>query len=221
MSGMNKEKWKAMTPAQKREHIWEYYKVPIILVAFLVFMGSWFIYERSKYVEPVMKVVMTNMTNPRQDDTCFHEFLKTNGYEVYAGAVQMDQSLFFYDEPEDVQQMQATNASYETLFAIFSMSQHEIMFGAPSIYETCASQGALTDLSEVLPAELLEKHKDRLYYTDEGGFTTSYPCGVKVAGNSWIAASGFNNVGYVGIMGTTDDLEMAVNFMVYFLEHFE
>ena len=210
-----------MTPAQKREHIWEYYKVPILLVAFFMVTGAWFLYHRLQYVEPVMKVVMTDMAEPRKDDTCFYDFLQSNGYEVYDGAVQMDQSFYFYTDPQNVDEIEATGASYDALFAIFSMSQHEIMFGSMKIFGTCALEGAMMDLSEVLPAELLEKHKDRFMYTDENGTTSMYPCGVDVTGNKWIAESNFNSNGYVGIMGTTDNLELAVDFMVYFLNQFE
>lgn len=220
MDGMNKEKWQAMTKEQKREHIWEYYKLPIIgTICALVFI-FWFVYEQVTYVEPVMSVVMTDLVEPQNDDSCFHKFLEEYGYEVYDGAVSMKQNLYF-NLSDDPSHFEANGNSYDALMGLFSLADHEVLFSQASVFAHCAVEGAMMDLSAVLPAELLEKHKERLLFSDNDGTVPAYPCGVNVEGNPWVTEHNLYKKGYVGIMNTTDDPELAADFIEYFLNQFD
>ncbi len=217
MDGMNREKWNSMTKAQKREHIWEYYKFHIISVIAVVLVGSWLIYEKVNYVEPTMRMVMTNVVERKEDDSCFREFMDKYGYE---GTVEMNQTLYF--DFENAAQLMQNGRNYEALVSMFSLSEYDIFFANPEVYASCAIDGAMLDLSILLPAELLEKHKDRLLYTDEDGLVEkAYPCGVNLEGNPWANGNKLYYKGYAGIMKNTADVEMATNFMIYLLEQFD
>lgn len=221
MDGMNKEKWQAMTKEQKREHIWEYYKLPIIAVLCVIALAAWFIYEKVTYVEPVMGVVMTDVFTRQEDDSCFHEFLERAGYKVYDGAVNMQQNLRFYMDKENISHLMDNGNNYNALMGMFSVQEYDLIFSQPKVFATCAIEGAMMDLSTVLPAELLEKHKDRLLFSDEDGTVTAYPCGVNLMGNPWIEEHDLYKEGYVGIMKNTSDPELAAAFITYFLDQFE
>jgi len=219
MDGMNKEKWKAMTPAQKREHIWEYYKLHIIAVLCVVALAGWFIHYELTYVEPQMFVVVTNMVDLQMNDEIYHPFLEEYGYEVYDGAVSMHQNLFF--DFSDNSMWESNANGMNTLMALFELGDQDLFISIEKIYATCASDGAMLDLSTVLPKELLEKYEDKLMYTRDDEESEFYPCGVKVDGNPWIEKMQKNYRGYIGIIENSDDHEMAADFIEYFLKQFD
>lgn len=220
MDGMNKEKWNKMTKAQKREHIWEYYNIHIVSALIVLAIISWFVYIELTTVDPLMDIVMTDMEEPLKDDACYHDFLAEYGYEVYEGAVSLNQNLNFDLDSGDPNAYINNGNAYDVLFGLVSSKTQEILFSQPKLFATCASQKVLVDLSSVLPQELLDAHSDRLLYVTDEDTGEEYPCGVNVEGNPWMEQVQKGYKGYVGIIHTTDAPQMAVDFMVYFLNQF-
>ena len=220
MDGMNKEKWNKMTKEQKREHIWEYYKIHIVTTLIVIAVIGWFVYIDLTTVDSLMDVVMTDMEEPLKDDSCYHEFLSEYGYEVYEGAVSLNQNLNFDLESNDPNAYINNGSAYDALFGLISSKTQEIFFSQPKVFGNCASQEVLVDLSTVLPEELLEAHSDRLFYVTDKDTGEKYPCGVNVEGNPWMEQVQKGYKGYVGIIHTTDAPQMAVDFMEYFLNQF-
>ncbi|MBQ2785603.1 MAG: hypothetical protein IJF02_03775 [Oscillospiraceae bacterium] len=220
MDGMSKEKWDKMTKAQKREHIWEYYKLPIVAVLAVIAVISWFVYIDLTTVDPLMHVIMTDMNEPLQDDSAYQDFLAKSDYEAYIGAVSLNQNMYFYLDDPDNSNYEINGTSYQILHGMISSKTQEILFSQPKIFGTCATEGALMDLSMVLPQELLDQHSERLLYVVDEETGEKYPCGVNVEGNPWMEQVQKGYKGYVGIINTADAPEMAVDFIVYFLNQF-
>ncbi len=221
MDGMNREKWKSMTPQQKREHIWEYYKGYFIAAAIVLAVGAWFINYELNRVDPQMNVILADMAEPLENDRVFHPFLEEYGYEVYDKAVEMNQNLRFFLDTEDADSVIANGNAYDALFGMASTGKQEILFAQPKVYASCVVDGAMMDLSTVLPAEMLEKYQDRFLFNKDEETGESYPCGVNVEGNPWMEQVQKNYKGYVGIFNRTDDRDKAVSFIIYFLKQFD
>ena len=214
MDGMNKEKWLAMTPQQKREHIWEYYKLPIVggLIAIVVF--GWLLYDRITYREPVLDVIVTDSAEYLYDDI-FHDFLEEKGYEIFEGAVAIQQNMRFGDG--DMEMVEISYNSMNILTALLAAAKQDILFTNPNIFGTCAVQGALMDLRLVLPEELFETYDGLFLYVQEEDTEENYPCGIKVDDNPWVQQHIKNYNGYVGIPRTADDVQQATEFLLYLL----
>lgn len=221
MDGMSREKWDKMTKDQKREHIWEYYKIPIVAVLAVIAVLIWFTYIDLTHVDPLMDVIMTDMDEELLDDSAYQEFLKENDYEAYIGAVSLNQNLYFYLDDPDNSNYETNGTSYQILYGMISSKTQEILFSQPKVFGVCAAEGAMMDLSRVLPQELLDLHEERLLYVVDEETGEKYPYGVNVEGNPWMEQVQKGYKGYVGIIKTTDAPEMAIDFIVYFLNQFE
>lgn len=220
MDGMNKEKWQKMTPKQKREHVWEYYKLPIIGILIVLAVAGWFIHYELTYVEPQMQIIMTDMSVPLSDDSVYHDFLTEYGYEAYDRAIALNQNMYFSLDSEDPTMFENNGRSYELLFAMMATQTQDVLFTQPTVYGSCAAEGAMMDLSKVIPQEVLDAFSDHLFFVRDEETGEEYPCGVNVSGNPWMEKVQKDYKGYVGIINTTDDPQKAADFITYFLLQF-
>ncbi len=214
MDGMNKEKWLAMTPQQKREHIWEYYKLPIVGGIITLLVLGWLLHGWLTYREPVLDVIVTNSQEYLEQEM-FHEFLEEKGYEIYKGAVVIQQNMMFdRDNPE---MMETNYNSMNTLNALLSSATQDILFTNADIFGACAVQGALMDLRQILTEEMFETYESLILYVQDEDTLEEYPCGIKVDGNPWVQEHIKDYKGYVGIPRYADDVQQAKEFLLYLL----
>ena len=214
MDGMNKEKWLAMTPRQKREHIWEYYKLPIVggLVAVLIL--GWLMYGWLTYRESVLDVIVTDSVEYLYEDI-FHDFLKEKGYETFKNAVVIQQNMRF--DLDDPDMLETNYNSYNTLYALLVSGKQDVLFTNSDMFGTCAVQGGLMDLRQVLPEEFFETYDGLFLYVQDENTEETYPCGIKVDDNPWVQENMNKYKGYVGIPKFADDVQQATEFLLYLL----
>lgn len=218
MDGMNMEKWKAMSPKEKREHIWEYYGKIIIVALVIVASAAWFLYEGLSKRDPQMSVIMLNMPNNAAGQAGFEGFLQEYGYEVYPGAVQMVSHLQIYIESSDPEALYNNYQAVQTLHSLLSAGDKELIFGTGQWYEeTLIHSGALMDLSKVLPESVLEALGDAVMYSEATEEEPSYPCAIDLKDNPWLKQSGYYTRCYVGVSVSTDNLKIATEFLTYIL----
>ena len=212
------EKWKAMTPHEKREHIWEYYGRTIIVVLIIIASVSWFAYEALSKRDPQMSVIMLNMPDSTMGQSGFEGFLQEYGYEVYPGAVQMVSHIGIYTESTDPEVLYQNYQSVQTLHALLSAGDKELIFGTGQWYEeTLIHSGALMDLSKVLPESVLEALGDSVMYSEATEEEPAYPCAIDLKDNAWLEQSGYYTQCYVGVSVSTDNLQIATEFLTYIL----
>lgn len=215
MDGMNKEKWAALSSSQKRQFIWDYYKIHMIVGLCLILGLGWFIHEKVTHRDPVMNVIMLNTVGaPADTNVGFQAFLEENGYEVFPGAVAVNSNLYidFEDDP-----IGTSYSHYQALYAIVYTGQQDLLFGTGAIFQECMDSSALVDLSQVLPREFLEKHKDKLLYTTELDTVAEYPCAITLKNHSWLKETGYYYQCSVGVLENCDQPELAVAFLEYLL----
>lgn len=216
MDGMNKEKWKALSPREKREHIREYYGKTIIVVLIIVFAAGWFLYEGLSQRDPQMSVIMLNIPDSYQGQAGFEGFLEEYDYEIYPGAVQMINHLRIFPGSEDPATIQQNYEHMQILHTMISFGDKELIFGAGQWYEeTLVNSGALMDLSNVLPPSVLAACGDALIYSEATETEPSYPCAILLKNNAWLIQSGYYPKCYVGVPVNTDNLKIATDFLTY------
>lgn len=218
MDGMNMEKWKAMSSHEKREHIWEYYGRAIIVVLIIIATLGWCLYEGLSKRDPQMTVIMLNMPDGNMGQSGFEGFLQEYGYEVYPGAVQMVSYLGIYTESTTPDVVYKNYENVQTLHAMLSAGDKELVFGTGQWYEeTLIHSGALMDLSKVLPESVLEALGDAVMYSEATEEDPSYPCAIDLRDNAWLKESGYYTQCYVGVVASTDNVQIATEFLTYIL----
>lgn len=220
MDGMTKEKWHAFTKAEKREYIWDYYKGHILAGVAVLALLIWFVVSMVTYREPHLEVIMVNSRTDSKGQQAFHEFLQQQELEVFDNCIGLMDS--FYIDTQDSAALYESMQQLEALYAVTAAGKQDLLFDTEVFIGQCAKDGTLLDLSTVLTAEELERYADHLVYTTENDTCDAYPCAVRVRDNAWVKENGFyGSAGALAILEATDDFDLSVAFLRYYLSHFD
>lgn len=220
MDGMTKEKWHAFTKAEKREYIWDYYKVHILAGVAVLTLFVWFVVSMVTYREPYLEVIMVNSRTDSKGQQAFHEFLQQQDLEVFDNCVALMDS--FHIDLENSEELYESMQQLEALYAVTSAGKQDLLFDTEAFIDQCAEAGTLMDLYTVLTDEELERYAQHLIFTTEGDTCNAYPCAIRVRNNGWIKENGFyGNTGALAILEATDDFDLSVEFLRYYLSHFD
>lgn len=210
-----KTDFKALSTKGKIGYVWDYYKWPIIITIFVLAIAISLIHHLVSYQEPSLNVIMFNKAdslNTTADG--FDEFLKAGGYEADGSSVVLAASFAF---PENGQ-----GSDYNDYMAMSTMiiaGGQDLLFGTGDVFLNFANQGALADLSAILPPELLSKYKDQLIYSTNNGETASYPCAVELTDNEWLKKYNYYDTCCFGVLSRADHADTASQFAEFLLNY--
>ena len=209
---MTWEKFKAMTPKQKLEHIWEYYRWHILVAVVLVFsLGSW-IYGAVTEKDPIMQVEMINAYGNTPNSEAFQEFLEQEGLPYYEDAVIVGKNIQMTGPDPS-----ANYAAAQMLFCTLAAGEPDLIFWDTDQVIPQLDGGPLLDLREILPEELLEKYEDSLVYAADGENGEDYPCGIYLQKNPWIVDKMYYVNCTVSVAVSCRDRKLAGDFITYLL----
>lgn len=209
-----KPDFKAMSTRTKLGYIWDYYKWHIAAAVAGTYFAVSLIHHFVSYQEPVLSAVMINCSSPDVDESGFHEFLTACGRDPEKEPVSLTANLYFTEDTN----MDAFS-NLELLTAIIAAGDQDLFFGTGDIYLSFAEQGALADLSAILPADILEQYGDSLVYTTEDGTVEAYPCAVELADNRWLSGYGYYDSCYFGIFYNAPHSDVARQFAEFLLNN--
>ena len=216
--------FKDLTFSKKLEHIWIYYRVPILVVligaVLLISLVKTLFFPAKSVIDVIM---VDSNANAHTDTTAFDAFLERCGIEPYEGAVNLNTNISFYDEAElaqlnEMDQSQAVLSNYDKeqiLFTLMAAGNADIFFGKGDVFLSYAEEGMFRDLTEVLSPELLARYQEQLIYTEEHG--VRYPCAVALKDNPWLAENGYYTECYFGVLYLSDSPEVAAQFAEFLL----
>ncbi|MBT9777174.1 hypothetical protein GPL15_11740 [Clostridium sp. MCC353] len=178
-----REKLRNMTFKDKIWYIWEYYKFFIIgivcTVGILISVGTT-IYS-NRFDTALYCVVINNRTTEAGNQDQVLEELKDYLNLSDVREIVYDTSMFIsYGENTN----ELGYATMAKISALVASRELDIMIADKDSIDNYAKLGGMTDLEEALPADLYEKVKDRIYYTDnEEG--QKQPCAVSLEGTKF------------------------------------
>lgn len=210
-----KTDFKALSNEAKVQYIWDYYKIHIFGTLIVVFILVSLIIHYVTYQEPFLNVIMINCNDPLDSDASgFDEFLENAGYDPNEQTVSLSSSLSFSEN--------IFGDSYQELSVLATMiaaGGQDLFFGTGNIYLDYAEQGALMDLSTVLPAETLNVYEGHLLYSTNAGEKDPYPCAIELTDNAWLEKNNYYNTCYFGIFDRTQNPDAAVEFATFLLDY--
>ena len=155
----------------KIEHIWEYYRVGIILGIFVVLIVGSIAKAMITHVEPVFSVMMVNTwSDQTKGGECLSKFLVENGYDAKEGVCDtslnlvIDDPLYYQDQTQ--------------LFVLLASKEYDVMFSDNTVLEKYAPQGCYQNLENYLSEAQLKELEDNLYYTTDEKTKENYPCAI-------------------------------------------
>ncbi len=207
-----KTNFKALSTKAKLQYIWDYYKLPFIIIgAIAVVIGS-VAMQISSYEPPLFNVIMFNC-NHAVDTTAvgFYDFLDEEGIEHTDAAIALTSTLNFTENAS------TTMYDRQTLTTLLYAGGQDILMGTGDVYMAYVEQNVLMDLRDALSAETLQKYEDSLIYSTVEETGESYPCAVELNGNSWLKKYDYYDNCYFGIPYGAGNLELAKQFAEYLL----
>lgn len=163
------QKMKDMSTKGKLEYFWYYYKIHTFVVIAVIALVGMFIYQFVTNKEAAFYAVLissdTSVTDQQEWDTEFAEYA---GIDTEEYSVVFDTSFIFTSNNFT----DYTMSSMEKLVAMTSAGMIDVVVADTATFEKLARSEFYTDLTTVLPPEMLEKFKDCLYYTDAAAFDT-------------------------------------------------
>lgn len=179
-----REKLKNMSLKDKLWYIWEYYKVHIIgvvVVLAVVISVSTTMYN-NRFDTALYCVVVNNRTSEPGNETQVLEELREYLGLSDIREIVYDSSMFVsYGDNSMSELSYATMAKISALVASRDL---DVMISDSENIDHYSLLGGVSDLEQVLPPDLYEQLKDRMYYAaDENGVT--HACAVSLEGTKF------------------------------------
>lgn len=210
-----KTDFKSLSNKAKVQYIWDYYRWPIILVIIAVgFVGS-IIHHYATYRDPLLNIIMINCQDPYgADDAGYDEFLAAYGYDAKENPISLLSSLHFSDGEYSL-----SYNDYQVLTTMIAAGNQDLFLGTGDVFLDYAEQGALLDLSTMLPANILEKYEDHLIYSTDAGESEPYPCAIELTDNEWIQKNNYYDTCYFGIFYQNQNPDACRQFAEFLLSY--
>lgn len=159
-----RERFRTMSPAQKLEHIWLYYKAPLLLaVAAVVVLGS-VIYRVLSKKEPVLFVACLNVSMGADLESRLSEgFLSHLGVSPQETEVRFYKDLYLSDDASENHEY--AYASKMKVLAAINARQMDLVLMNREAYDLCSGSGYLLDLTTLFPPGHPDREKIRPYLT--------------------------------------------------------
>ncbi len=155
---------KELSGRERMEYLWEYYKVPILLVALgliiLAFSVAWIFSRKTTYFTVELVNVSGSYYEMRKLGTdIFQDYLRKEGLDPNKYNIDVIDSRAVDLENMDTN----TPATLQIMTAEFSSGSFDLFVADEPVWEFYAPYGAVMDLRDVLPKDWLEAHKDLWY----------------------------------------------------------
>ena len=208
--------FKDLAFGEKIEHIWEYYRWIIlgaIVAAALVIYGI--VQVVTPDPEILTNVVMINAnTFDVAEENTFERYLMEEGYNTEQETITVNASLYL----SRAEAGQNGAASYQALVAMTLVGEIDLLVGNEDVFDMLGGGQGLIEMSQILPADLLEKYQDRLYQVTDPETGAIYNCGIWLSEDNLLKQDGYYQGSVlVGIPYTATNYDMAREVLLHLL----
>ena len=195
---------------KKLQFIWDYYKIPLLAVLFVLVLGALAFLIRTPKKNIALYIVWINAV-PAEESSYFDDLLHGIGEEYSEKTADVNTAYTLGvpgNEASDAQTMQL-------LSALFGIGDMDIFIADPQHFEQYAGKGAFTDLTEALPEDLRNAAEERLLYslTEKGESVAS---GYRLTDSSCAAEAGYllpGSEAVLGVLGNAQNKDTAVKLL--------
>ncbi|MBR6322530.1 MAG: hypothetical protein IKR59_06640 [Lachnospiraceae bacterium] len=202
----DRETLKTLSGKQKRQFIWDYYKIPLIVIASVIAVALFAILVRTPKKDIAVYIVWVNAAPAQEEITYFDELLRSAGIEEKKANADVNASLTYGlpgNEASDAQTMQL-------LSALFGIGDMDLFAADAETFSRYSSKDAFANLEALLAPELIELAGDRLLYTVTGK-GERIASGYKITANSSAAQAGYLADGSTALAGILENAQNREN----------
>lgn len=223
-----KEAFRKMTAREKIDHIYTYYKWPILLglVAMVILCST--IHRMVTRKDVVLYTAYVNVAVGADLESVLHEeYLNTAGMDTQKSQVFFYRDLYLSNDPS-AEDHEFAYASRMKILATVSDQKLDLVFMNREAYDILSRSGYLSELSELLPealqpylttnAVVLEDNSIdfNLGNTDEyNEITEDSVNAIEVSTLPLFRQAGFPDTVYLGIISNTPRLSECTDYLAY------
>ncbi len=223
---------------KRLQYIWDYFKLPLILLCIVLYVISYLIYRQVTYKEPVLYTALVNvnagetLTEQLSDDFLRHMNVDTarNSFYLYTG-------LYLTDD-EDSTYHEYTYGSRMKILASIESELLDVVLMDKEAFDAFAQNGYLCNIEEFLSSGAPDLYGQAKSYIVENTYikednasevllddsvqyhaeTEEYPMGLDLSQTDIIKQSGFTDTVYLGVIENSPRKDMALDYLRYLFD---
>ena len=236
-ASLEREKLKNLHGLKKVQYIWDYYKLPIVVLCIFLYIITYSLYGHFTHKETVLYTALVNVSASEsltaQLSTDFLDFIDTDTsketMQLYTGLYLTDDETNPYHE--------YTYASRMKILASIDGEQLDVVLMNKEAFDAFSQNGYLCDLMELLSDKdtvllneckpdlvtntiILEDNSVDLQFDPSITYqavTEEHPFGLDMSQSGLIGKSMFDDTVYLGIIANSPRKETAIDYIKYLM----
>ena len=200
------------------QFIWDYYKIPILAVLFIVTVALIGMINAGRNADVVMRAVLLNSDAviSECDETLFSKTFEDAGVDMKGKKVEVNDKLSLerdYTSDEDGQTLQV-------IAAMLTMGDLDLFVADEKQFARFSEEGIFADLNKLIEKEILDRFADDVYRTiDSQG--NEMIAGIVLHEDSPLHKAGYYHENVIlGVVSSGNDMEEAIVFVKQFLSSY-
>ena len=218
-----REKLKNLHGMKKIRYIWDYYKLPLLVLCILLYIICYSFYRHFTHKEPILYTALVNVsvseTLSRQLSTDFLDYLET---DTSKRTIQLYEGLYLTDDDTNPYH-EYTYASRMKILAAIDSEQLDVVLMNKEAFDAFSQDcdAALYDqLKTCLVSNtiILEDNSVELQLDPSVTYqavTEEQPLGLDISRAGLLSGAGFDDTVYLGIIANSTKKETAINYIKY------
>ena len=222
-----REVFTSLTPAKKLEHIWLYYKAPILLTILALGILLSVVYRAATKKEPVVYLAYLNVSvGEDMEARLTEDYLTCRGLNPKRAEVRLYRNLYLSDNPA-ASDHEFAYASRMKLLATINSKQLDLVLMNREAYDLCSASGYLLDLSDILDSACLTANQviledNAVEYNlnaaqEYTAVTETVYNALELTQLSAFQKAGFSDSVYIGIIANTPRLPESQDYLDYLI----
>ena len=222
-----REMFRQLSRAKKLEHIWLYYKAPILLTILALGILISGVYRAATQKEPVVYLACVNVSvGEDMEARLTEDYLTCRGLNPKRTEVRLYRNLYLSDNPA-ASDHEFAYASRMKLLATINSKQLDLVLMNREAYDLCSASGYLLDLSNMVDSAFLTANQVILednaveYNLNEAqeytAVTETVYNALELTQLSVFQEAGFSGSVYIGIIANTPRLAACQDYLDYLI----
>lgn len=220
---------------EKLSYFKDYYlKITIAVIIGLIFFGALVHSMVTGPKDTAFAALFFNDIGDSSDNTLVNDFAAYRGIDTKEHEVYIDATMNYHDtsdveistEADPNKALSSSMNSYDGFvelqkcMALIASKELDIIVGTQEAFDYFCRSECFADVTELLPAEVLEKYKDQLYYMQSAETGEMIPVGIYITDapklNEFHYYDGLEPI--LGFLVNSQNLDNAMAFLEYIYE---
>lgn len=221
--------------AQKIQYIWDYYKLPLALLAIVLYVIVYILYRHLTYKDTILYTALVNVNaGETLTEQLAEGFLEVSGIDTSKNKLHVYADLYLTDDENNAYH-EYTYASRMKILASIDGELFDVVLMNQEAFDAFSQNGYLCNLDELLADENPDFYNDinpfivnNIYIEEDNSFelifdssipyntvSEEYPMGLDLSQARLIKQAGFGETVYFGIIENSPRKETAVAYLKY------